>query len=92
MEKEEKVFDIPGFTYFAEKNNYTGSVANTFNYKIVNGDALTVTVWMGKFCLKKTSEEDIVDVKEFEKTPEGLEELKSWLEAELEKKKDDIYK
>ena len=54
MEKEEKVFDIPGFTYFAEKNNYTGSVANTFNYKIVNGDVLTVTVWMGKFCLKKT--------------------------------------
>ena len=86
----EKVFDIPGFTYFAEKNNYTGSVGNTFNYKIVNGDVLTTTVWIGKFCLAKTPEEDVVDIKEFEKTPEGLEELKSWLESELEKKKNDI--
>ena len=45
---------------------------------------------MGKFCLAKTPEEDVVDIKEFEKTPEGLEELKSWLESELEKKKNDI--
>jgi hypothetical protein len=82
----EKKFDIPGFTYFAEKNNYTGSVNNDFNYKIVNGDVLTVTVWMGKFCLAKTPEENVVAVKEFEKTPEGLEELKVWLEEQLKEK------
>ena len=78
----EKKFDIPGFTYFAEKNNYTGSVGNVFNYKIVNGDVLNVTVWMGKFCLAKTPEEDVVAVSEFERSPEGLEALKQWLEEQ----------
>ena len=46
---------------------------------------------MGKFCLAKTPEENVVDSKEFEKTPEGLEELKTWLESELEKKKDEVF-
>lgn len=78
----EKKFDIPGFTYFGEKNNYTGSYKG-FNYKIVNGDMLTVTVWMGKFCLAKTPEEDVIEVKEFERTPEGVDEMKSWLEQKL---------
>lgn len=78
----EKKFDIPGFTYFGEKNNYTGSWRD-FNYKILNGEMLTVTVWMGKFCLAKTPEEDVVEVKEFEKTPEGLDLLKKWLEEQL---------
>jgi len=79
----EKKFDIPGYTYFGEKNNYTGSYANRFNYKIVNGDTLTVTVWMGKFCLAKTPEEDVVASQEFERSPEGLESLKTWLEEKL---------
>lgn len=82
----EKKFDIPGFTYFAEKNNYTGSVGNIFNYKIVNGDVLTATAWMGKFCLDKTPEEDVIAVSEFERSPEGLEALKSWLEEQCSSK------
>ena len=80
----QKKFDIPGFTYFAEKNNYTGSVGNIFNYKRTNGDNLTVDVWKGKFCLAKTPEEDYIVKGEFEKTPEGLEELKKWLNEKHE--------
>lgn len=76
----EKKFDIPGFTYFAEKNNYTGSVGNVFNYKIIPGEKFSVTVWTGKFCLAKTPEENILGTTEFEFTRDGLEELKAWLD------------
>lgn len=76
----EKKFDIPGFTYFSEKNNYTGSVGNVFNYKIIPGEKFNVTVWTGKFCLAKTPKENILGTTEFEFTREGLEELKVWLE------------
>lgn len=77
----EKKFDIPGFIYFKEKNIYTGSVGNIFNYKIIPGENFSVTVWKGKNCLAKTHEEDILAKQEFEFTAEGLEELKNWLDT-----------
>ena len=76
----EKKFDIPGFTYFKEKNIYTGSVGNIFNYKILPGEQFSVTVWKGKNCLAKTPENDILAKQEFEFTAEGLCELKEWLD------------
>ena len=79
-----KIFDIPGYTYFAEKNKYTGSVGNIFNYKILSGDNLSIIVWKGKFCLAKTPEEDIIEKAEFELTPEGLDSLKQWLSEKYE--------
>ncbi|MBE6852634.1 MAG: hypothetical protein E7505_04075 [Ruminococcus sp.] len=83
-----KIFDIPGFTYFAEKNKYTGSVDNVFNYKIITGDKLEIIVWKGKFCLDKTPENDIIDKAEFELTPDGLDAMKEW----LRQKHDDFFK
>ncbi len=80
-----KKFDIPGFTYFHEKNTYTGSIGNNFNYKIVPEEKINVTLWSGKYCLAKTTEENVLDKHDFEFTREGLEEMKSWLEISYEK-------
>ncbi len=84
MIKENKAFDIPGFTFFAEKNIYTGSITENrekyFNYKIYPGEKFKVTIWKGPFCLVKTPETDIIETEhEFEFTKEGLSELNVWL-------------
>lgn len=76
----EKKFDIPGYTYFVEKNMYSGSVNNIFNYKIYPGEKFSVIVWRGKFCLDKTPEDDILGKEEFEFTREGLDEIVKWLD------------
>lgn len=79
----EKKFDIPGFTYFKEKNIYSGSVttgSSIFNYKIYPGEEFSVITWQGKFCLDKTPQEDILEKITFSFDKEGLEQLKKWLE------------
>lgn len=83
----EKIFDIPGFTYFQEKNIYTGSVNNIFNYKISPGEKLNIIIWKGKFCLAKTPEEDIVAQEDFEMNSDGLTALKQWLKETYETNK-----
>ena len=40
----QKKFDIPGFTYFAEKNNYTGRKKNIYKNKITKGKNITEDV------------------------------------------------
>lgn len=87
MIKENKGFDIPGFTFFAEKNIYTGSITENrekyFNYKIYPGEKFKVTIWKGKFCLVKTPENDIIESEhEFEFTKEGLATLVEWLKEQ----------
>lgn len=76
----DKKFDIPGYTYFIEKNIYSGSINNIFNYKIYPGEKFSVVVWRGKFCLDKTPQKDIIDKKEFDSTREGLDEILAWLD------------
>lgn len=79
----EKKFDIPGFTYFKEKNIYSGSVTtekSIFNYKIYPGEEFSVITWQGKFCLDKTPEEDILEKKNFEFTSDGLDQIRQWLD------------
>ncbi|MDO5561135.1 MAG: hypothetical protein Q4F95_16275 [Oscillospiraceae bacterium] len=76
-----KEFDVPGFTYFKEKNIFSGSKNTVFNYKIWPGERFKVTVWQGKNCIDKTPEQDIIDTQEFEFTKEGLEELLMWIKG-----------
>ncbi|MDD6826954.1 MAG: hypothetical protein PUE12_12740 [Oscillospiraceae bacterium] len=84
----EKLFDIPGFTYFSEKNIYTGSINNLFNYKITTGEKLSAVIWLGKFCLAKTPDDKIIANADFELTKEGLDELKNWLNQKYEENKE----
>ncbi|MBE6836395.1 MAG: hypothetical protein E7509_00120 [Ruminococcus sp.] len=80
----ESIFDIPGFTFFAEKNNFSGSALKTFNYKIWYGEQFTVKVWYGVNCYSCTDESEIVAEMTAEFIPESLKEIKVWLEGQLE--------
>lgn len=77
-----KEFDIPGLTYFQEKNIYSGSKNTIFNYKIWPGEKLKVTIWQGKKCLDKTPEQDLLDTQEFELSKEGIDNMIQWLETQ----------
>lgn len=80
----ERTFDIPGFTFFSEKNNFSGSALKTFNYKIWFGEEFTVKVWYGVNCYSCTAPEDIVAEKKFEFNAESLVDIEKWLEVQLE--------
>lgn len=80
----DRIFDIPGFTYFAEKNNYSGSTMKTFNFKIWFGEEFTVKVWYGLNCYSCTDESEIVAEMKAEFVPESLAEIEKWLEGQLE--------
>lgn len=82
--QKEKIFDIPGFTYFESKNPFSGSIMKRFNYKIWYGEKFSVKVWYGENCFSCTPEEEIKASAEFEFTPKGLEEIHSWLFKQLE--------
>ena len=82
-----KLFDIPGFTFFKEKNVYSGSVSQLFNYKIWFGDEFTVKVWYGEKCFSKTPEEEIKAVFTAPFVPESLAGIENWLNEQYE-----IYK
>lgn len=88
----EKKFDIPEFTYFSQKNHYSGSAMKKFNYKIWYGDSFSVKVWYGVNCFSCTNSEEIVAEREFEFKPESLDEIQSFLISEAEKfKLSDYY-
>ncbi len=74
-----KKIDIPGFTYFSEKNIYSGSINHVFNFKIYPGEKFSVVLWSGWKCIDKTPEENIIEKKEFEFNSDGLDELISWI-------------
>mgnify|MGYP003501607773 CR=1 FL=1 len=83
-EKKNDIFDIPEFTYFAEKNHYSGSIMKTFNYKIWFGEEFTVRVWYGLNCYSATPKEEIAAEKCFEFIPESLDMIRQWLTEQLE--------
>ena len=80
----ERIFDIPGFTYFSSENHFSGSVMRTFNYKIWFGKEFTVKVWYGLNCYSATDKSEIVAEMTADFVPESLAEIESWLENQLE--------
>ena len=85
-------FDIPTFTFFDEKNVWSGSLYTNFNYRIVpikrkaddeKKSELYVSVWYGTKCIDK-AEELVAEFHE-EFSPEGLENCRKDLTEEFEK-------
>ena len=74
-----KLFDIPSFTYFSEKNIYSGSASRTFNYKIWYGETFAAKVWYGYNAFESTPEDEIIGEFQAEFSENGLEQIKDWL-------------
>ncbi len=88
----EKYFDIPAFSYFEQKNHYSGSAMKKFNYKIWYGDEFCVKVWYGVNCYSCTKPEEIVAEKHFEFKAESMDDIQNFLKDESEKfKLSDYY-
>lgn len=82
-----KNFDIPGFTFFKEKNLFSGSALGKFNFKIWYGEELVVRVWYGEKCFSCIAEEEIVAEKAFPFEEKSLDLIDDWLYEELSKYK-----
>jgi len=87
-------FDLPTFTFFDEKNIWTGSLYKTFNYRIIpkkrkpedeEKSELYAVVWYGMMCFDKATEYAAEYHLEF--SPEGLEKCIEVLTEEFEKYK-----
>lgn len=87
-------FDLPTFTFFDEKNIWTGSMFKTFNYRIIpikykadedEKSELHVLVWYGTDCFTKISEFIAEYHEDF--SADGLEKCIADLTVEFEKYK-----
>lgn len=85
-------FDLPTFTFFDEKNIWTGSMFKTFNYRIIpekhkadeeKESELHVLVWYGLDCFTKV--ENFIAEYHNEFSAEGLEQCIKDLTVEIEK-------
>ncbi|MBR1862614.1 MAG: hypothetical protein IJ806_00820 [Ruminococcus sp.] len=85
-------FDLPTFTFFDEKNIWTGSLYRNFSYRITpvkrkpddeKKSELHVYVWYGIQCFDNIKEFEAEYSEEF--SPEGLESCIEKLSAEFEK-------
>ncbi len=84
--------DLPTFTFWKEKNIWTGSMFRTFNYRIFKDtvkkgeeeeNVLRTVVWYGMDCFDLVSPEDyVIDMNE-EFSPEGLERTIAFLNERL---------
>ncbi|MGN0595360.1 MAG: hypothetical protein ACI4I6_09385 [Hominimerdicola sp.] len=83
-------FDLPTFTFFNEKNIWTGSLYSKFNYRItpVKGDEseLLVQVWYGTDCYTLVKDFSAEYHEEF--SPAGLEKAIEDLTYEFDKYKE----
>ena len=84
--------DLPTFTFFDEKNIWTGSVFQNFNYRIMlkaNDDAkeLYGVIWEGKKCFDLVDSSEYIEEFHEEFSPEGLEEMRAKLNERVEKYK-----
>lgn len=72
--------DIPTIYFFEEKNIWTGSVFQDFNYRIMNvenGDKreLYAVIWYGRKCFDLVDSKDYVLEMHEELSAEGLETI-----------------
>lgn len=73
-------FDLPTFTFWEEKNIWTGSLFQTFNYrifrnKIDDAEDLCAVGWYGMKCFELTPAEEYKFEFHEEFSPEGLKSL-----------------
>lgn len=78
-----KIFDIPQYYYFEAGNDYIGSL-NGMNFKIDNGDNLTVSLYHGVKCFELS---EVYQQETFDKNDKGYSNLITWLENEYLKHK-----
>ena len=89
-------FDIPTIYFFEEKNIWTGSVFNEFNYRIMpveneNGEKeLYSVIWYGKLCFDLVESKDYVTEFHEDFTAEGLEKLTDKINNAIEIYKKDV--
>lgn len=85
-------FDIPTFTFFDEKNVWSGSMYRNFNYRIEPIKAkpddsakseLHLIIWYGNKCIDKAENIHAHFHKDF--SPQGLDECIQILNDEFEK-------
>ena len=74
-------FDIPGIYYFESRNIYSGSRGD-FNFRIVPGEELYVSVWYGFLCSELAEMEQ---ENHFPLTKEGHQDMLRWLTEVYEK-------
>ncbi len=79
-------FDLPTFTFFNEKNIWTGSIFSEFNYRIFrkkenDTDILYSVVWYGKKCFDLISPDEYAAEIREELSPKGLENVIEKLNA-----------
>lgn len=70
--------DLPTFTFFNEKNIWTGSVFQDFNFKIFlktedDKQSLCALTWLGRKCFDLIKPDEFTNELYEEFSPEGLE-------------------
>lgn len=85
--------DLPTFTFFKEKNIWTGSIFQNLNYRIMSKTSdddikqLYAVIWLGEKCFDLTnSNEYIVEFYE-EFSPDGLKKIIENLNQKADKYK-----
>lgn len=81
--------DLPTFTFFQEKNIWTGSVFQEFNYRIMlkaedEKKELYGVIWLGKKCFDLIDKSEYIDEFHEEFSPEGLKTMIEKLNAKAE--------
>lgn len=84
--------DLPTFTFFEEKNIWTGSLFQNFNYRIMlksseDSKELYGVTWEGMLCFDLIDPADYTSEFHEEFSPEGLEKITAEINAEAEKYK-----
>lgn len=82
--------DLPTFTFFHEKNIWTGSVFQNFNYRIMlktNDDAIELygVIWEGMKCFDLVDSSEYIEEFHEEFSAEGLEAMIEKLNDRVEK-------
>ncbi|PWM35888.1 MAG: hypothetical protein DBX66_07785 [Clostridiales bacterium] len=75
MAQQDRMFDIPGFTYFSSGNDYTGG-CHGFRYKLYLKDDLHAAWWEDDLCFEKCT---IREEETFPADADGLTAAIAWL-------------
>ncbi|MGN1133082.1 MAG: hypothetical protein ACI4RN_01355 [Oscillospiraceae bacterium] len=88
--------DIPTIYFFEEKNVWTGSIYDNFNYKIIpqqkdDKKELFAVVWNGKKCFELITPDDYIIEMHEELTAEGLDKITERINKAIQDFKDNNY-
>ena len=72
---------LPTLHSFENHNNFSGSCGPLRFYLYPQETTILAKIWHGIFCIEKS---EIEAEQEFPMTQEGIEELRAWLDANVE--------